>query len=278
MLKKIFALLIVIVTLNSCTITEEVVVSENGEFEYVEKIDASQLAAIMNSTSLEEKIKYNQISNTEYSYYDFIKVIEELGGERTKSNFKNLSLYKDELSTIDFVKLRLDLRDKFTIEIINRTKSVDEFNTKSKIIEETFADIKVKEEQRVADELSEKKRKRKKTKDNNYLLFTDNPMSMLTSSTYYYNGTNFTKTIDVEKFSKDLNSKDNVDEEVKQLMAGMLKQIKFKYKYTFPKKIKSIDIPEAMFSTDGKSFVKEYSLDEILNTPTSGNFKVELED
>lgn len=33
-----------------------------------------------------------------------------------------------------------------------------------------------------------------------------------------------------------------------------------------------------MFTADGKSFVKEYTLEEILNAPHLGDFKVELED
>ena len=74
------------------------------------------------------------------------------------------------------------------------------------------------------------------------------------------------------------NLSDYDSEEDKQLALSMIKQIKYKYKYTFPKKIKSLSIQDAMFTSNGKSFVVEYSLYDVLNNPEILNFEVVLED
>lgn len=66
MYKRLFTFLLIIVSLTSCTMTEEVTVNEKGEVEYLQKIDMPQFAAMMNSSDLDEKIEKNLISNTEY--------------------------------------------------------------------------------------------------------------------------------------------------------------------------------------------------------------------
>jgi len=276
---KIFTLLLALATLTSCTISEEVVVNEKGEFDYFQKIDIPQIGAMMNSSNIDDKIEMNQISNNEYSYYEFVQLLQEKGGEKFRKQTEKFDLYKDDLSAIDFFKFRLDLRDKFAIEMINKSKSAEEFNSNSKIIEETFAGINIKEEKRITDELSQKKKRKRKSKQLvDEPLFSDNPMAMMTSSTYAFDGKSFSKTIDAEKFSKDFDKQNFDNDEEKAIFLGMLKQIKFKYKYTFSKKIKSLNITDAMFTLDGKTFIKEYTLEEILNNPSLGNFKVELED
>ena len=125
MYKTIFTFFLAMLTLSSCTMTEEMVIKENSELEYIQKIDMPQLAAVMNTADIDTKIEKNQISNTEYSYLDFILMLQEVGGESTKEKLAKFLIYKDELAELDFLKLRLDLRNKFTIEVINRSKSVE---------------------------------------------------------------------------------------------------------------------------------------------------------
>lgn len=277
--RKLFTLLIALFSLISCTISEEIVVNEKGEFNYIQKIDIPQLGAMMNSSNIDDKIELNQISNNEYTYYEFIQLLQEKGGDKFKKQSEKYDLYKEDLSAIDFFKFRLDLRDKFAVEMINKSKTTEEFNANSKIIEETFVAINAKEEKRIVEESSQKKKKKRKSKQPiDEPLFSENPMSMMTSAIFSFNGKTFTKTIDEEKFSHDLNKQNFDNDQEKAMFYGMLKQIKFKYKYTFSKKIKSLSITDAMFTSDGKTFIKEYTLDEILNNSSLGNFTVELED
>lgn len=282
MIKRIFTFLILILFTNSCSITEEVLISETGAIDYVQKIDVPQMGAILNAADLNEKIEMNQISNAEYSYLDFMQLMEEMGSKKNKGKFEKYESYKTELSKIDFMKFRLDLRDKFTMEIINRSKSVDEFNAQSKIVEKTFKEIKLKEEARIEAnktvEFSKKKKKNKKNDVEEKNLFSDNPMSLATGFDYSFDGKNFTKKIDVERYLANFNSDDSSTEEEKQMLLGMMKQIKYKYKYTFPRKIKSLSLKEAMFTADGKSFIMEYSLNDIIDNPELANFEVVLED
>jgi hypothetical protein len=281
MIKRIFTFLILILFTNSCSVTEEVLISETGAIDYVQKIDVPQMGAFLNVADLDEKIQINQISNAEYSYLDFLQLMEEMGSKKNKGKFEKYELYKTELSKIDFMKFRLDMRDKFTMEIINRSKSVDEFNAQSKIVENTFKEIKIKEDERIEASKNAaltKKKKRKKDAVEEKNLFSDNPMSLATGFDYSFDGKNFTKKIDVERYLTNFNSDDSSTEEEKQMLLGMMKQIKYKYKYTFPRKIKSLSLKDAMFTADGKSFIIEYSLNDVINNPELANFEVELED
>ncbi|QTV05378.1 hypothetical protein [Faecalibacter bovis] len=286
MLKKIFTLFIGAATITSCTIAEEVVVTETGGVDYVQKIEMPQMAAMMGAVDMDEKIEMNQISNTEFTYLEFLEKMQTMGSKKSANNLKDFSIYKDELDAIDFVKFRLDMRDNFALEVINRSKSVDEFNSNSVIIENTFATISQKEKARIeavklAEESKKKKKKKKKNQEEGSPfdeLFSDNPLSNFSSMKYAFDGKTFSKTIDSEKYLKDYQSEEFETEEEKQMFAGMMKQMKFKYKYTFPRKIKSVNIEDVMFTSDGKSFIKEYSLDQLIGDPALGNFKVELED
>ena len=271
-------------TLTSCTFVEDVVIDDEGAINYVQRIDMPQMAALMNSADIDEKIEMNQISNTEYNYLEFIDLLISKGGEKTANKLKDYSMYKEDLKALNFIKFRLDLRDNFAIEIINRAKSVDEFNANSQISEDVFTSIIAKEEERKLQEKlaqpvgkkAKKKKKKEVEEENN--LFGDNPFSNFSSMKYAYDGKSFSKSIDEEKFLKDYDTTDLETEEEKNIYFGMLKQIKFKYKYTFPKRIKSLSIEDAMFTQDGKSFTKEYSLEDLINKPSVGDFTVVLED
>ncbi|SHL17019.1 hypothetical protein SAMN05443634_106231 [Chishuiella changwenlii] len=283
MIKRIFTFLILILFTNSCSVTEEVLISETGAIDYVEIIDIPQMGALLNKADLDEKIQINQISNAEYSYLDFMQLLEEMGSKKNKGKFEKYKLYKTELSKIDFFKFRLDMRDKFTVEIINRSKSVDEFNAQSKLVDNTFKEIKLREDERIEANKNTALTKRKKKKKNaveEKNPFSDNPFSMSTGFDYSFDGKNFTKKIDVERYLNNFHSDDSSEEEEgeKLMLLGMMKKIKYKYKYTFPRKIKSLSLKDAMFTADGKSFIMEYSLSDIIDNPELANFEVELED
>lgn len=285
MLKKIFTFLLIILFITSCSISEEVSVSETGEIEFIQKIDMPQMAAVMNSANLEDKIEMNQISNSENTYLEFLQLMSKLENKESKNSSDKYELYQSELSKIDFMKFRLDLRDKFTVEIINRSKSVEEYNTRSALIENTFKEINLKDSLRIeADKiakLSKKKktkRKKNKNKGEETAMFSENPFSLSTGFDYSFDGKKFSKKIDVKRFLAENNLSGYDSEEDKQLALNMIKQIKYKYKYTFPKKIKSLSIQDAMFTSNGKSFVVEYSLYDVLNNPEVLNFEVVLED
>ena len=286
MLKKIIILFFGAVSVTSCTIQEEVIITETGGVDYVQKIEMPQMAAMLGAANMDEKIEMNQISNTEFSYLEFLEKMQSLGSNKSVSKLKDYSIYKEDLEGINFLKFKFDLRDNFGLNIINRANSVDEFNSNGSVIENTFAAIGDKEKVRIeAEKLVEvsktKKKKKKKGEEEGSSfdrLFSDNPFSNFSSMNFKFDGKTFSKIIDSEKYLKGYKTGDLKTEEEKQIFAGMLKQMKFKYKYTFPRKIKSVDVKDAMFTSDGKSFVKEYTLDELINDPTLGNFNVELED
>ncbi|WP_322969804.1 hypothetical protein [Faecalibacter sp. LW9] len=282
-MKNFLLFLSSIFLVTSCTINENVTVSEQGEIEYVQRIEIPQVAAMMGALSDEDKIQFNQISNSEHNYLDFIMSLQSFGETKTTSEMEKYMLYKEELHAIDFIKFRLDLRDNFAFEIINRSKSADDFNQKNTIIEEVFDQIKLKENARVEAELAaetpKQRKKRLKKGEEIESIFGDNPLSGLSSMSYAYDGKTFKKNIDAVKYLKGASMDETFKtEEEKAMMNSMLKQMKFKTKYTFPRKIKSVNVQDAMLTADGKSFVVEYTLEQILNRPEITDFEVILED
>ena len=282
-MKQILTLLSILITVTSCTISEEVMIKEDGAIEVVNKWDIPQISAMMGNLSTDEKIHLNQISNQESNYYDFIEMLTELDAKNA-AKFEGVDRYKEDLSKLDFVKFRLDLRDNFGVIVKNQAKSVEQFNANNVVIEQTFGDIHIKEKTRIADKIANNVKKNgKKTKkqmEEDALLepiFSTNPLSLMSVANYHYNGNTFKKVINHKKFVDSFELDELKDEEERSMFTTMVKQMKLKLKYTFPKKIKSIDIPDAMLTVDGKSFIKEYTFDELINNENIGNFQVELE-
>ena len=280
-MKKILGLFVVLILVTSCTITEDVKISSTGEVDYTQKIDLIQMGAFTSKLTDEEKISFNQISNQEFHYLDFLKTIIHFGSSKNIADFEKYTAYEQELSALDFLKFKLELRDNFGFEIIQRTTSVDEFNANGIIIDQVFETIKVKEDQRVAQELAVETDRQRKKRERKGIpspspMFSENPMGTFSSFQYVFDGNKFAKNVDAEKYLKAMKI-DNENKEV-NFLKDMLQQFKFKTKYTFPRKIKSINIDDAMFSTDGKTVVKEYNLAELYQNPKIGEFKVELED
>lgn len=283
-MKQFLALLSILMTVTSCTISEEVIIKEDGAIEVVNEWDIPQISAMIGHLTTDEKIQMNQISNQELNYYDFIEMLSELD-ENNAVKFEGVDNYKEDLSKLDFVKFRLDLRDKFGVIINNKAKSIEEYNANNLVIEQTFGEIHVKEKARIEDKIAKNVKKNgKKTKkqmEEDAMLepiFSKNPLSLMSVANYQYNGKTFSKVINHKKFVDSFELDELKDEEERSMFTSMVKQMKLKLKYTFPKKIKSIDMPDAMLTVDGKSFIKEYTLDELINDEHKGNFKVELEE
>lgn len=283
-MKKIIGLFIVLFIVSSCTITEDVKISSTGEVDYSQKIDLPQMGAFTGKLSDEDKINFNQISNQEFNYLDFLETMSGFGSSKKMVDFEKYTAYEDELSALDFLKFKLDLRDNFGFEIIQRAKSIDEFNSNGVIVDQVFEDIKEKEGKRVAQELAAETDKQRKKRERKGIpgpkpMFSDNPLGSFSSTLYVFDGNKFSKTVDAEKFLKAMkfDSEDNEGDSGK-FIKDMLQQFKFKTRYTFSRKIKSINIEDAMFSSDGKTVIKEYNLAEFYNNPKVGEFIVVLEE
>ncbi|WP_281636075.1 hypothetical protein [Flavobacterium marginilacus] len=96
------------------------------------------------------------------------------------------------------------------------------------------------------------------------------------------NNSKLSYTYDGKKFSrKAVINQQKVTEKVKDSAADMSKMIysssNYIMKYHFPKKIKKISNPNALFSDDRKSVTIQYSFTDYMENPDKLNFDVEFE-
>lgn len=90
---------------------------------------------------------------------------------------------------------------------------------------------------------------------------------------YFYDGKKFTRKAVIDK--------QKLAEKVKDTAADMSKMVyassNYIVKYHFPKKIKKVSNPDALFSDDRKSITIQYSFTDYMDNPDKLNFDVEFE-
>lgn len=105
----------------------------------------------------------------------------------------------------------------------------------------------------------------------------NNPFSAMakngnTELSYSYNGTVFKRNVVVKDEAVQKQMADSLGQ-----MAIMFSSSKYKLKYHFPKKIKSVSNEEALFSEDRKTVTVEYGFMDYVTKPESLNLEVVLE-
>ena len=64
---------------------------------------------------------------------------------------------------------------------------------------------------------------------------------------------------------------------MKESMEMIYGQSDFKIVYQFPKAVKSVSIPNALFSDDRKTVTIEYPLKDYMESPDKLNFEIEFQ-
>ncbi|MBO9586936.1 MAG: hypothetical protein J7574_22460 [Flavobacterium sp.] len=90
---------------------------------------------------------------------------------------------------------------------------------------------------------------------------------------YTYDGKKFTRKAVVDMQKKAAKAKDTTADMSKMMFASS----SYIVKYHFPKKIKKVSNPSALFSDDRKSIIIQYSFTDYMENPDKLNFDVEFE-
>jgi hypothetical protein len=245
-MKKLFFLILVSLSLVSCTFTEEITINPDGTGKYNVDMDGSSFMAMIPKDSL--------------------------GGKNEKaidSTFSFRELFAQKKDSI--AKLPIDQQEKIRkLEKFNM-RMVMNYESKKFLFSMNTNFNSVSELQDVMDNMSELQKMNKNKKEPSMNPMGD--MNMLGN-----NGSKINFTYDGKKFSrKALVYKEvmkKLDNDSLESYKMIFESSKYILKYHFPKAIKSVSNKTALFSEDRKTITIEHTFNEYMKEPEKLNFEV----
>ncbi len=247
-MKKLIGLAVVMgFMLQSCVTTEEVTVKKDGAITYAMDMDFSELLQTMPSAnggmSGDVKKALDLINGEELSVDQLldISLLESKNPEQKKDSI--LKANPDLLKKTENLRMRVMMNDSIgNIGLKVIAKNASELNTSLANLKELSA-------------LGEGNGKK-----------LDAP-EFVKHSTYDWKKKTLQRTISVkpEDAAKSLGE-----------MGQMAAMFTYRIKVSFEQPIKSVSYQDAMISQDGKSFVKEFKMSDVIANPKILEYKVEL--
>ncbi|WP_264536485.1 hypothetical protein [Flavobacterium sp. N1736] len=236
-------------TLTSCTFTENIYINDNGTGKFSVDMDGSALMEMAG---------------------------DQIGNQMGADAKRNID------STFTFKQLLADKKDsisKLSPEAQNEIKKLEDLvvnikmNGEKKEFLMTFGkDFKnVNELQDILQSMSTLQKLEGGSNASNPLpggLGTNN-----STLSYTYDGKKFTRKATIDKQKLTEKAKDSAADMSKMVFASS----NYVLKYHFPKRIKKVSNPSALFSDDRKSITLQYSFTDYMENPDKLNFDVEFE-
>jgi hypothetical protein len=264
-LLKLLTVTLVVLSLNSCSITEKMIINENGSGKFAYDIDGSKMMSMMGSAFKEMGEDVSKKSKKKKK-----KGKEEIA-EQTNDSKKVVD------STFTFKELFASKQDsisKLPIEEQEKIKKMERFSVRTVIDEEKgimnysmFTDFNtIAELQDVMSPLQSMKSLSPTGQKAGGLGMAPDALEDKSSTQYFYDGKTFKKT--VSKLEK---KKEEAKEEISEESAALSEELKlkesfemfydqsnFKIVYQFPKAVKKVSIENALYSEDRKTITIEY--------------------
>ncbi|KIO52808.1 hypothetical protein [Flavobacterium hibernum] len=248
-LYKLLSFLFLIATLTSCTLTENIYISDNGTGKFSIDMDGSSLMAMAG---------------------------DQLGDQMGDDLKKNVD------STFTFKQLFEEKKDsiaKLSPEAQKELKKLENFvvNTKMNAEKKVFlmtlsTDFKnVNELQDALQALSTLQKL--ESNGNPSAPFSGGLGDNNSELSYTYDGKKFTRKAVIDKQKLAAKAKDSSADMSKMIFASS----NYIIKYHFPKRIKKVSNPSALFSEDRKSITIQYPFTDYMENPDKLNFEVEFE-
>jgi hypothetical protein len=282
---KILLAVVLLFNLASCSITERLIIDENGGGKFAYDIDGSKMMSMMGSA------------------------MKDMGGDDSKKDSKKKKKTKDKLaeqnkeskkaidSTFTFKELFASKQDsisKLSPEEQAKIKKMERFSVRTIIDEEKgimnysmFTDFKsVSELQDMMSPMESMKSISPNGQKAGGLGMAPDAMSDNSSTKYFYDGKTFRKTVsklEKKKEKEEIKSDDEIAsaeseaDKLKESMSMFYDQSNFKVVYQFPKPVKKVSIENALYSEDRKTITIEYPLKDYMENPDKLNFEVEFQ-
>jgi len=244
-LYKLLSFCFVLATLTSCTLTENIYVNDNGTGKFSVDMDGSSLMA-MAGDQLGPDAKKN-IDST----FTFKQLFEEKKDSIAKLSPEAQKELKKLENFVVNTKMNGEKKE-FLMTISTDFKNVNELQD---ALQSLSALQKLEGGANAATPFG------KGLGDNNSKL------------SYTYDGKKFTRKAVIDKQKVAEKAKDSTADMSKMIFASS----NYIIKYHFPKKIKKVSNPNALFSEDRKSITIQYPFTDYMENPDKLNFDVEFE-
>ena len=231
--------------MSSCSITQEIIMAEDGRVSYATIVDASQLAS-MGTLPKEEDLPLDTVM----SFREIVsekKDIEEMPEEERQyfNDFADMSVsvHNDPEKKELFIKIFGDFEDIAALNRALRAMYMMEI-------------------------------KNKKSSSSGKMTEIDDLLARY--SDYKWDGKTFSVISQFDE-NAEADRKNNEEDEVSKSL-NMFMGGKMRTKYTFPRKIVNVNHPDALFSDDRKTVTIEYPAEEYISQPRITDIVIELED
>ncbi len=265
---KFLLLLLFVGSLTSCSITEKMIVNENGNGKFAYEIDGSKMMSMMGSAFKAE-------------------------AKKDKKGKKDLKKSKDIDSTFTFRELFAAKKDsiaKLPAEQQEKIRRMENFSIHMVMNEEKgimnytlFTDFNsVADLQNMMSPLESMKTLSPSGAQG--LGKASDGIQDNGAAKFFYDGKKFSKSLSKSEKMKETAAAAELDEEAKALSDSMKEsmdliygQSEFKVVYQFPKAVKKVSVANALYSDDRKTITIVYPLKEYMENPEKLNFEVEFE-
>ena len=264
---KFLSALLFVFSFTSCSITEKMIINDNGTGKFSYEIDGSKMMSMMGNAFKNDSNDTAKKGND--SKKD--KLID------STFTFKQLlASKKDSIAKLSpEEQAKIKKMENFSIHMLmDQDKGIMNYSM--------FTDFKsIVELQDLMSPLQSMKSLAPGR--NNKMLTSNSVLEEENSSTkFFYDGKTFKKMVakienKKEVMKSDAVSEDDLGGKLKESMGMVFDQSNFKVVYQFPKAVKKVSITNALYSEDRKIITIEYPLKDYMETPDKLSFEVEFQ-
>lgn len=269
---KLFKCLLVaalLVSLSSCSITERIIFKEDGSGKFAYEIDGSKMMSMMGDAFKDEsakksKKKKNKKGERESLDMDSTFTFRELFAEKKDSIAKLPLEEQEKLKKMENFSMRM---------VMNEAKGTLNYTM--------FTDFKSIAE--LKDIMSPMQSMKSLGSSNKSIGEKGSMMNDDNTNEYFYDGKLFQKKVSklpIDNSNKDaetIREEDELAQSMKESMAAVYEESEFKVVYQFPKAVKKVSNPNAVYSDGRKTVTVLFDMKEYMETPESLNLEIELE-
>jgi len=267
---KLFFALSLLFNLCSCSITEKMIVNDNGSGKFSYEIDGTKMMSMMGNAFKEEGNQGKKKKKTDKAKRDI------------DSTFTFKELFADKQDSIAKLspeeQAKIKKMEKFSIHMLmNEEKGIMNYTL--------FTDFNsVAELQDVMSPMESMKSLSPSGKAGG-MGMPANAMQDNSSTKFFYDGKKFAKTLSKLEKKEEIEKKEVSEESealaeemrLQQSLEMFYTQSNFKVVYQFPKPVKKVSAENALYSEDRKTVTIEYPLKDYVETPEKASFEVEFE-
>ncbi|WP_298394638.1 hypothetical protein [Flavobacterium sp.] len=257
----------------SCSITEKMIINDNGSGKFTYDIDGSKMMSMMGSA-----FKGDDNEDTK-------KNKKETVGRKNKKVVDSTFTFKELFAT------KQDSISKLSPEEQAKIKKMERFSVRTIVDEEKgimsysmFTDFNsIAELQDVMSPVESMKSLSPSGQKSGGMGMAPTALEDNSSTSFFYDGKTFKKSVaKIEKKKEDAEKADEGSEEdvansMKESLNMIYDQSSFKVVYQFPKAVKKVSIENALYSDDRKTITIEYPLKDYMENPDKLNFEVVFE-